>query len=79
MITVLAPMAGLLVTGSIFIESIFRIPGVGRFFSQSIFDRDYPMIMGLTLFYSLIVAVAFLITDLLYVAVDPRIDFNKGV
>lgn len=79
MITVLAPMAGLLVTGSIFVESIFRVPGIGRFFSQSIFQRDYPLIMGLTLFYSLIVAVAFLITDLLYVAADPRIDFEKSV
>ena len=79
MLTVLAPMAGLLVTGSIFVESIFRIPGLGKFFSQSIFDRDYPLIMGLTLFYSLIVAVAFLITDLLYVAVDPRIDFDRSV
>jgi len=79
MITVLAPMAGLLVTGSIFVESIFRVPGIGRFFSQSIFQRDYPLIMGLTLFYSLLVAVAFLITDLLYVAVDPRIDFEKSI
>lgn len=79
MITVLAPMAGLLVTGSIFVESIFRVPGIGRFFSQSIFQRDYPLIMGLTLFYSLIVAVAFLITDLLYVAADPRIDFEKSL
>ncbi len=78
MLTVLAPMAGLLVTGSIFVESIFRVPGIGRFFSQSIFQRDYPLIMGLTLFYSVIVAVAFLITDLLYVAVDPRIDLKKG-
>lgn len=78
MLTVLAPMAGLLVTGSIFVESIFRVPGIGRFFSQSIFQRDYPLIMGLTLFYSLIVAVAFLITDLLYVAVDPRIDLKKS-
>ena len=79
MLTVLAPMAGLLVTGSIFVESIFRVPGIGRFFSQSIFQRDYPLIMGLTLFYSVIVAFAFLITDLLYVAADPRIDFQKSV
>lgn len=79
MLTVLAPMAGLLVTGSIFVESIFRVPGIGRFFSQSIFQRDYPLIMGLTIFYSVIVALAFLITDLLYVAADPRIDFQKSV
>ena len=79
MLTVLAPMAGLLVTGSIFVESIFRVPGIGRFFSQSIFQRDYPLIMGLTIFYSVIVAFAFLITDLLYVAADTRIDFKKIV
>lgn len=79
MLTVLTPMAGLLVTGSIFVESIFRVPGLGRFFSQSIFQRDYPLIMGLTIFYSLIVAITFLVTDLLYVAADPRIDFQKGV
>lgn len=79
MLTVLTPMAGLLVTGSIFVESIFRVPGLGRFFSQSIFQRDYPLIMGLTIFYSLIVAVTFLVTDLLYVAADPRIDFQKSV
>jgi ABC-type dipeptide/oligopeptide/nickel transport system permease component len=79
MITILAPMAALTVTGSIFVESIFRIPGIGRFFSESITARDYPLIMGLTLFYSLIVALAFLATDLLYVVADPRIDFNKSV
>jgi ABC-type dipeptide/oligopeptide/nickel transport system permease component len=79
MITVLAPMAALTVTGSIFVESIFRIPGIGRYFSESVFHRDYPLIMGLTLFYSLIVALAYLATDLLYVVADPRIDFNKSV
>lgn len=77
MLTIIGPMAGALVTGSIFIENIFRVPGVGRFFSQSVFTRDYPMIMGLTLLYAVIVAFAYLITDLLYVAVDPRIDFTK--
>jgi ABC-type dipeptide/oligopeptide/nickel transport system permease component len=76
MITVMGPMAGALVTGSIFIESIFRIPGLGRFFAQSVFNRDYPMIMGLTLFFATLVAFAYLITDLLYLAVDPRISFK---
>ena len=79
MLTILTPMAGLLVTGSIFVESIFRVPGIGRFFTQSIFQRDYPLIMGLTLFYTVIVAFAFLVTDLLYVVVDPRIDLKKGI
>jgi peptide/nickel transport system permease protein len=77
MLTIIGPMAGALVTGSIFVENIFRIPGIGRFFSQSVFSRDYPMIMGLTLLYAVIVALAYLITDLLYVVVDPRIDLTK--
>ena len=77
MLTIMGPMAGALVTGSIFVESIFRIPGIGRFFSQSVFYRDYPMIMGLTLFYATLVAISYLITDLLYVAVDPRISFKE--
>ena len=44
---------------------------------RSIFQRDYPLIMGLTLFYTVIVAVAYLVTDLLYAAVDPRIDYGR--
>jgi len=76
-ITVIAPLSALLITGSIFVESMFRVPGIGRFFTQSIFQRDYPLIMGLTLFSALIVAVAFLVTDLLYVVVDPRIDYDR--
>ena len=79
MLTIIAPMATLYVTGSIFIEGIFRVPGIGRFFVESIFVRDYPMIMGLTLFYALLVTVAYLITDLLYLVADPRIDFERGV
>lgn len=78
MITIMGPMAGALVTGSIFIETIFRVPGLGRFFSQSIFYRDYPMIMGLTLFYGTFVALSYLLTDLLYVMVDPRISFGNS-
>lgn len=79
MLTIITPMATLYVTGSIFIEGIFRVPGIGRFFVESIFVRDYPMIMGLTLFYALLVAIAYLITDLLYLVADPRIDFERGV
>lgn len=79
MLTIITPMATLYVTGSIFIEGIFRVPGIGRFFVESIFVRDYPMIMGLTLFYALLVAIAYLITDLLYLVADPRIDFERGI
>ena len=79
MLTIITPMVTLYVTGSIFIEGIFRVPGIGRFFVESIFLRDYPMIMGLTLFYALLVTIAYLITDWLYLVVDPRIDFEKSV
>lgn len=77
MLTIMGPMAAALTTGSIFVESMFRIPGIGKFFTQSVSFRDYPMIMGVTLFYAALVAVSYLITDLLYVAVDPRIDFKE--
>ena len=79
MLTIITPMSTLYVTGSIFIEGIFRVPGIGRFFVESVFLRDYPMIMGLTLFYALLVAFAYLLTDMLYLVVDPRIDLEKGV
>lgn len=77
MLTIMGPMAAALTTGSIFVESMFRIPGIGKFFTQSVSFRDYPMIMGVTLFYAALVATSYLITDLLYVVVDPRIDFKE--
>jgi oligopeptide transport system permease protein len=64
-----------LVTGSFIIEYLFAIPGVGRQFVTSISARDYGVIMGTTLFYAAVVAVANLIVDVLYAAVDPRIRY----
>lgn len=60
-------------TGTIYIESIFRIPGLGKFFVSSIYERDYPVIMGLTLLSTVFIAVTYLVIDILYVALDPRI------
>jgi peptide/nickel transport system permease protein len=72
-LTVAAPLVPDLLTGSIFIESIFRIPGLGGYFVTSVFQRDYPMIMTLALLAAVAVSGAYLVTDLLYLAIDPRI------
>lgn len=72
-ITILGPAAAELVTGSIIIEAIFGIPGLGREFVTSIGARDYPMIMGTTLFYAILIALANASVDVAYGLVDPRI------
>jgi len=61
------------VTGSIYVEAIFRIPGIGRYFTSSITARDFPMMMGITMLYAVIVAVSYLLTDFSYMLVDPRV------
>jgi peptide/nickel transport system permease protein len=72
-LTITGPLVPDLLTGSIFIETIFRIPGLGSYFVTSVFQRDYPMIMTLALLAALVVSLAYLTTDLLYLAIDPRI------
>ncbi len=73
LLTILGPIIADLITGSLFIETIFRIPGLGRYFTTSILSRDYPMIMGITLLLAAIMSLMNLVTDLLYIAADPRI------
>ena len=75
-LTLAGPLAAALVTGSFIIESQFAIPGVGRAFVTAIFGRDYGVIMGVTLFYALVVAAANLAVDLAYAAADPRIRYR---
>jgi oligopeptide transport system permease protein len=75
--TVLGPLAAALITGSFIVERLFGIPGIGRFFVESIGSRDYSMIMGTTLVYTAINVVAILIIDLTYGFFDPRIKVNK--
>jgi peptide/nickel transport system permease protein len=75
-ITVFAPMIPNILTGSIFIEATFRIPGLGKFFITSTFERDYPMIMALVLMVAALWGVTYLIGDLLYTVADPRINFE---
>ncbi|GAC1534748.1 MAG: ABC transporter permease [Herpetosiphon sp.] len=72
-VTTLGPVLLGLVTGAIITESIFNIPGIGRFFVESIFNRDYSMIMGTTLLYAVLLVLANIIVDLSYGFLDPRI------
>lgn len=72
-ITVLGPLLAALVTGSFIVELIFGIPGMGRFFVTSVTDRDYTVILGITVLYTAVIVGANLLVDLLYALVDPRV------
>jgi len=72
-LTVMGPLTAALLTGSFVVEFVFAIPGMGRFFITAVVDRDYPLIMGVTLIYTAILVCANLLVDLLYGYVDPRI------
>jgi len=76
LLTIIGPLFPDLLTGSIFVEGIFRVPGLGRYFVTSVYDRDYPMIMGLALLAALLVSVMYLVSDLLYLLADPRIRYT---
>lgn len=77
LLTVGGPLAAGLIVGSFFVESIFRIPGIGFYFVSAISSRDYPMIMATTLVWTLIISLAYLLTDLLYALADPRVTLVK--
>lgn len=77
-VTYLGPLTAGILTGSFVIETIFAIPGIGRDFVQSITNRDYTMIMGLTVFYSILLVTANFIVDILYGFLDPRVKVLKG-
>jgi oligopeptide transport system permease protein len=71
--TVLGPALAGLATGSFIIEYMFSFPGIGQFFVQGVTARDYSMVMGLTLFYAIVISVANLLVDVVYAVLDPRI------
>ncbi|MBP3651677.1 MAG: ABC transporter permease [Clostridia bacterium] len=75
-LTYLGPMLAFIVTGSMVVEQIFAVPGIGRQFVSSIQNRDYTMIMGTTIFLASLIVILNLITDILYKVVDPRIEFE---
>jgi len=72
-VTVLGPLFAALVTGSMVVEQIFAIPGLGRYFVDSVAARDYPVIMGTTLLYAVVLVLSNLVVDISYTLIDPRI------
>lgn len=77
-LTYLGPLTAGILTGGFVVETVFNIPGLGRYFVQSILNRDYPIIMGTTIFLASFIVTMTLVVDILYKAVDPRIDLAKG-
>lgn len=75
-VTILGPLLAGLVTGSFVVESVFAIPGIGRFFVDAIFQRDYGLIMAVTMIYAVAIAIMNLIVDVAYAWVDPRIRYS---
>ena len=71
-VTATAPLLGLIITGTFIIEIIFSIPGIGRYFINSVFNRDFSVVMGITVLTSLIIIVANLFVDIMYGFLDPR-------
>ncbi|MDY7045576.1 MULTISPECIES: oligopeptide ABC transporter permease [unclassified Virgibacillus] len=78
LVTVIGPMAVSLMTGTLVIEQIFAVPGIGEQFVSSIMVNDYPTIMGTTLLFAFLFVVIILVIDLLYVLIDPRIRLTGG-
>ena len=72
-VTYIGPMAAGILTGSFVIETLFAIPGLGRHFVTSIYNRDYTVILGVTIFYSVLVVALNMLVDLIYPLIDPRI------
>ena len=75
-VTYIGPMFAALITGSFVVEKVFGIPGIGNLFTNSILNRDYTLIMGITVFFSVILVICILVVDILYVLIDPRIKYQ---
>lgn len=76
-LTYLGPLTASILCGSFVVESVFSLPGMGRYFINSILNRDYPIIMATTIFFAALVIFMNLVVDILYKFVDPRIDITK--
>lgn len=76
-LTYLGPLTAFILTGGFVVEMVFNIPGLGRYFIQSILNRDYPIIMGTTIFLASLIVFMNLVVDILYKFVDPRIDLSR--
>ena len=77
-ITIMGPTIAAVLTGSFVIEKVFTIPGLGKYYVQSINDRDYTMVLGITVFYAAFLIAMMIIMDIVYAMVDPKIKLGKG-
>ena len=77
-ITIMGPTIAAVLTGSFVIEKMFSIPGLGKYFVDSINDRDYTMVLGVTVFYAIFLIIMMILVDISYVLVDPKIKLGKG-
>lgn len=77
-ITYLGPLVAGLLTGSFVVERLFSVPGIGRYFVQSVSDRDYTMIMGIVIFFGIFVVICNLVSDILLAIVDPRVKLSES-
>ena len=77
-ITIMGPTIAAVLTGSFVIEKMFSIPGLGKYFVDSINDRDYTMVLGVTVFYAIFLIIMMILVDIVYVMVDPKIKLGKG-
>ncbi|WP_153731904.1 ABC transporter permease [Sporosarcina obsidiansis] len=76
-VSFIGPLFASLITGTFVIEQIFAIPGIGRYFVESVFNRDYPVIMGTTIFFSAVLVFVLFIIDMSYRLIDPRIKLTS--
>ncbi|NND90541.1 MAG: ABC transporter permease subunit [Granulosicoccus sp.] len=72
-VSYLGPAAGFLLTGSLVVETIFGLPGIGRYFINAALNRDYGMVLGTVIFYMILIVVLNLVVDVLYAWLDPRV------
>ena len=72
-VSYLGPATAAVITGSVVIESIFDVPGIGRYFVNGALNRDYPVVMGVVIFYAVLIIVLNLLVDLIYGFLDPRV------
>jgi peptide/nickel transport system permease protein len=75
-LTLLAAQVGVILFGEVIVENVFALPGIGQAMVQAVIQRDYPVVQGLTLIAALLVVAANLLADVLYVALDPRVEFR---
>jgi oligopeptide transport system permease protein len=75
-VSYLGPAAAAVITGSVVIEQIFGVPGLGRFFVQGALNRDYTLVMGVVVFYGVLIVVANLLVDLAYAWLDPKVKYS---